>query len=131
MLSLLVAACNKMDDNGPFEGQWVLTSVEGSAEFADASVLPPLVWGVRNELIQMSHRASSNFLYARFERNDARLVLTEIYENDGSNDVRVTDYAAIPAGFLVPDDGKYQIIRLDDHRMQLKAGELVLDFKKN
>ena len=81
----LFLACDKMDDNGPFEGNWLLTNCSAYPEAdnteektfvyekegkwqTDISVNTPyvIVWSVRNELIQVRNFQNSNYYFFTF-----------------------------------------------------------------
>lgn len=128
LVMLTSFSCDRMDDNGPFEGYWHLVSCEGGT----SSLAPnsDITWGVRNELIQMNDLRGSLYYYCTFRRTDHQLELLEAFENDGTNDTKI-ELSMIPAQFWIPDNGKFEIIELNSHRMVIKSPKATLHFKKN
>lgn len=144
LLATAVTSCNKMDDNGPFDGYWLITQVEnadgivgttpGQATADNANDAPPLkniiTWGVRNELIQVHDNYELDFYYFTFTRTDKELQLNAAFHNDGSNDTPVK-FDEIPAKFFIPADGHFAVKTLDSKAMVLQSNGLTLTFKKN
>lgn len=156
LMQTLFLACDKMDDNGPFEGNWLLTycsaypesdntathspvNEEGGQWQTDISVNTPyvIVWSVRNELIQVRNFQTSNYYYFTFTRTDHDLQLEKAFFNDGSNDTLVADYSnaavgdGLPQDLFIPADGHFTIVTLDSRQMVLEGGGVTLLFKKN
>lgn len=154
--ALLCGACDKMDDNGDFYGNWLLVDCRYvDASRADDNPLGTLpedavsvdtyvntshidihvdrvvTWAVRNELIMLRDLSTSgNYWFATFERNENTLRFIDVYENDGSND-KLLDLGAVPTQFCMPADGCYEIIDLSKNSMTLRTDEVVLKFKRN
>lgn len=137
-------SCDKMDDNGPFDGYWLLTQVESpegivgttpgqgaASDDADAPLLEKTItWGVRNELIQAHDNNELDFYYFTFTRTDKELQLNAAFHNDGSNDTPVK-FDEIPAKFFIPADGHFVVKTLNSKAMVLQSNGLTLTFKKN
>lgn len=142
-------SCDKMDDNGPFEGYWLLTERDGyqEADFDPNTRIPVtegghtpsdiqvttsdyITWGVRNNLIQMRNLQKGVFFYYTFTRTDNDLNLTSAYQNDGTNDTKL-EFGEIPAEFCIPADGHFSIVSLTRSEMILQSGDIKLKFKKN
>lgn len=151
----LFLACDKMDDNGPFEGNWLLTNCSAYPEAdnteektfvyekegkwqTDISVNIPyvIVWSVRNELIQVRNFQNSNYYFFTFTRTAHELQLEKAFFNDGSNDTLIADYSNaannnVPQDLFIPIDGRFSIEVLDSKQMVLEGGGITLTFKKN
>lgn len=126
-LMLFATSCDRMDDNGTFEGYWHLTECEGAALTPGTDI----AWGVRNELIQFNDlRGPLSYYYATFRRTDHELQFLELCVNDGTNDTPIT-FDEVPEKFHIPADGRFDIITLNNHEMVLKADNVTLRFKKN
>lgn len=139
-----LTSCDKMDDNGPFYGYWILTRVDGpegcigtlpvqgtaSAETDEPLLARTITWGVRNELLQLHDMREVDFYYFTFTRTDKELQLNAAFYNDGSNDTAI-HFDEVPEKFFVPADGHYRIKDLDGEAMVLEGGDLTLTFKKN
>lgn len=156
LMQALFLSCDKMDDNGPFEGNWLLThcsaypeadntaektlvNEEGGKWQTDISTNTPyvVVWSVRNELIQLRNFQNSNYYYFTFTRTAHDLQLEKAFFNDGSNDTLIADYRnasadnEVPEDFFIPADGHFDIKALDGRQMVLEGGGVTLTFKKN
>lgn len=129
ILTLNSLSCDRMDDNGPFEGYWHLVDCEG-----ETAVLDPksdITWGVRNELIQMQDlRTGAIYYFCTFKRTKHLLELLEVFENDGTNDTKI-DFSKIPEKYHVPADGRFEIVTLNGHELMLRSPQGTLRFKKN
>lgn len=150
LATLSLCCCDKLDDNGPFEGYWVLIDTEGyegnkAQDISNASLIPEgghiitdfptnthqtIIWSVRNELIEMRSLSTTDFYFMRFTRTNKELIITEAYYNDGSNDTAIT-LSQIPEIFCIPDDGHFNILLLDNKGMKLMSSAVTLTFKKN
>lgn len=145
-----LTACDKMDENGPFEGYWLLMDYDGydGNRCPEGTMHTPIteggnyptdiptatqqtiVWGVRNELIEIRNFAYPDHYFCHFTRNASELQLTDLFRNDGSNDTRI-ELSEAPAEFCIPADGRFIIVQLDNKHLQLKAEGITLTFKKN
>lgn len=146
--SLSIASCDKMDDNGPFYGYWLLTDVEGpegpigtapekgsttvNTDLIDFNMPRTITWGVRNELIVIHEINQADYYFFTFTRTDKELQLREAYHNDGSKD-KLIEFSEVPEKFYVPADGHYDVVNLDGNGMTLRSGSLglTLKLKKN
>lgn len=148
--ALCLGSCDKLDDNGPFEGYWVLLDYDGYegnmvGDISSESIIPEgghlitdfptntrqtIIWCVRNGLIEMRSLSTTDFYFMRFTRTDKELVITEVFYNDGSNDKAIERYE-IPEIFCIPADGRFAILQLDGKGMTLKGEDVTLTFKKN
>lgn len=126
--TLLPLSCDRMDDNGPFEGYWILVEREGYGE--PLSTKSYITWGVRNELVQVVDTREAKYYYMTFKRTPQSLDLDQVSANDGSKDVLI-DFKDIPAKFCIPDDGHFDIVTLNSREMVLRSSKATLRFKKN
>lgn len=143
---LTFSSCDKMDDNGPFYGYWLLTDVEGpdgplgtapengtetvNTDLIDFNMPRTITWGVRNELIVIHEINQADYYFFTFTRTDKELQLREAYHNDGSND-KLIEFSEVPEKYFVPADGHYDVVNLDGNGMTLKYDDLTLKLKKN
>lgn len=143
---LTFSSCDKMDDNGPFYGYWLLTDVEGpdgplgtapengtetvNTDLIDFNMPRTITWGVRNELIVIHEINQADYYFFTFTRTDKELQLREAYFNDGSND-KLIPFTEVPAKYYVPADGHFDVVNLDGNGMTLKYDDLTLKLKKN
>lgn len=145
-----LAGCDKMDDNGPFEGYWLLMDYDGydgnrigdiSAESLvteggnlitdiETQTAKTITWGVRNQLIQISNLNNRVRYFCHFSRNYHELILLDAYANDGSNDTKI-EFSEMAEYLCIPDDGKFEIVSLTNKQMVLKADSVTMTFKKN
>lgn len=144
-----LTSCDEMDQNGAFEGYWLLTERIGYEEPESDGVRPTTIpeggssvtdialntkdviaWSVRNDLIQVRYFARYEYYFFTFTRNNHELQLKKAYLNDGSNDTEVT-FSDIPEKFCIPSDGRFEIVSLDSKGMKLKGENITLVFKKN
>lgn len=144
-----LASCDEMDQNGAFEGYWLLTEREGYEEPENDGARPTTIpeggsaytdieteisdvitWGVRNDLIVITRMPSTEQYYFTFTRNEKELQLHEAFFNDGSNDTKV-EFADLPKYFCIPSDGHFDIISLNGKKMVLKSNNITLVFKNN
>lgn len=144
--ALTMASCDKMDDNGPFYGYWVLTDVDGpdgplgtapeqgsttvNTDLIDFNMPRTVTWGVRNELIVLHEINQADYYFFTFSRTDKELQLHEVYHNDGSNDKKIS-FSEIPTKYYIPADGHFDVVNLDSKGMVLRTGDLTLTFKNN
>lgn len=144
----LFTACDKMDDNGPFEGNWLLmeragyTEPEGEPDRTpinegghwptniDTNCKHVIVWCVRNQLIQARDLQTSEYYFFLFTRTDSNLQIDAAFHNDGSNDTKI-ELTEVPDKFCIPEDGHFSIVQLDSKAMVLKSTDVTLTFKKN
>lgn len=144
------ASCDKMDDNGPFEGYWLLMDYDGydgnrvedlSTETLvteggylindlGAQTKEVITWSVRNQLIQIRNQTLGTQYYCHFSRTTCELTLLDAYFNDGSNDTKV-EFTEMAENLCIPADGKFEVISLTRKAMVLKAGTVTITFKKN
>lgn len=143
---LTFSSCDKMDDNGPFYGYWLLTDVEGpdgplgtapengtetvNTDLIDFNMPRTITWGVRNELIVIHEINQADYYFFTFTRTDKELQLREAYFNDGSND-KLIEFSEVPEKYFVPADGHFDVVNLDGNGMTLKYDDLTLKLKKN
>lgn len=149
---LSIGGCDKLDDNGPFEGYWLLLDTEGYdgnrvtdhtgqtlvtegghlSTDIDTQLQQTIVWCVRNELIEIHNlnQSTTSFYFCHFLRTTTNLTLTEVFHNDGSNDTKV-DFTDMPENLCIPADGKFEVLSLTNKEMSLKANGVTLKFKKN
>lgn len=143
---LTFSSCDKMDDNGPFYGYWLLTDVEGpdgplgtapeqgsttvNTDLIDFNMPRTVTWGVRNELIVLHEINQADYYFFTFSRTDKELQLREAYFNDGSND-KLIEFSEVPEKYFVPADGHFDVVNLDGNGMTLKYDDLTLKLKKN
>lgn len=144
-----LTSCDEMDQNGAFEGYWLLTEREGYEEPKNDGVRPTtlpeggtsatdiqintseiITWGVRNDLIAVRNLRQDVQYYFTFTRSEKELQLHDAYQNDGSNDTKL-NFEDLPANFCIPTDGRFDIISLDSKGMVLKGQVYTLHFKKN
>lgn len=150
LAALSFGSCDKLDDNGPFEGYWVLLDYEGYegnkvGDISSETTIPDgghlvtdfptnthqtIIWCVRNSLIEMRSLSTTDFYFMRFTRTDKELVITEVFYNDGSND-KAIQRSDIPEIFCIPADGHFAILQLDAKGMILQGEAATLTFKKN
>lgn len=144
--TMSVVSCDKMDDNGPFYGYWLLTDAVGpdgplspapeeGTQFVNNDVIDinmnrVVTWGVRNELIMIRDYKKSDYYFFTFTRDANTLQLIAAYHNDGSNDTQI-EFADIPAELFIPHNGRFSILTLDNKSLVLKADDITLTFKKN
>lgn len=147
----LLTSCDKMDDNGIFEGCWLLLDYEGyegNRPTADPDTqtlvieggplltdIPTntqeiITWSVRNQLMQLRNQTKGTQYYCHFTRTDHDLTLTDAFYNDGSNDTRI-ELTDMPAHFCIPADGHFDIASLTSKELILKSGSVTLTFKRN
>lgn len=146
----IFAGCDKMDDNGPFEGYWVLMEYDGYdgnqagdlstetliTEGGDlindlgAQTSENITWGVRNQLLLIRNQTLYNQYFCHFTRNAHELVILDAYANDGSNDTKI-GLSELPENLCIPADGKFAIVTLTKKKMVLKANGVTMTFKKN
>lgn len=143
---LYLTSCDKLDDNGPFCGYWLLTDIEGpdgalgepsknndvhvNTDIIDVNSQNVVTISVRNELLVIHDMARPGFYFCTFTRDSHSLQLLSVYYNDGSNDSLI-HFEDIPASYYVPADGHYDIVNLDSKSMILAYDNLTLTFKKN
>lgn len=145
-----VTSCDKLDDNGPFEGYWLLMDYDGydgnrvedlSTETLvteggylindlGAQTKEVITWSVRNQLIQIRNQTRNWQYHCRFSRTAHELTLIDAYFNDGSNDTKV-EFTEMAENLCIPADGKFEVISLTRKAMVLKAGTVTITFKKN
>lgn len=145
-----LTSCDKMDDNGPFEGCWLLLDyegyegnkpvnpesqklvTEGGTLLTDLPVNTQeiITWSVRNQLIQIRNQSKGTQYYFHFTRTDRSLLLTDAFYNDGSQDTKI-ELTELPPHFCIPADGHFDVPTLTSTTMVLKAGEVTMTFKKN
>lgn len=150
IMALSFGSCDKLDDNGPFEGYWVLLDYEGyegnkAGDTYSETTIPEgghlvtdfptnthqtIIWCVRNSLIEMRSLSTTDFYFMRFTRTDKELTITEVFYNDGSND-KAIDRSEIPEIFCIPANGRFSIRQLDGKGMTLESEDVTLKFKKN
>lgn len=127
-VALLPCSCDRMDDNGRFEGYWHLVEREGSEILANDKA--DITWGVRNELIQIDDLREKDLYYCTFTRSEHHLQLLSAFKNDGSNDTEIA-FSSFPAKFCIPEDGEFEVVELNAHEMKLRSPKGTLRFKKN
>lgn len=146
--TMTFTSCDKMDDNGPFYGYWLLTNVEGpdgpigtapekgsetvNTDLIDFNMPRTITWAVRNELIVFHEINQSDYYFFTFTRDEHNLQLHKAYHNDGSKD-KLIEFSEVPEKFYVPADGHYDVVSLGGKGLVLRAGELglTLKLKKN
>lgn len=143
---LSLGACDKLDDNGDFYAYWVLTNAENANgplgerpelglpgvdnDNVEVNLDKNITWAVRNELIMLRDYQKSDYYFFTFTRDAHSLQFTSAFHNDGSNDTKI-DFTEVPAEFLIPADGRFDIVTLDSKSMVLRADEVTLTFKRN
>lgn len=145
-----ITSCDKMDDNGPFEGYWLLMDYDGydgnrAGDLSSESLVTEggqlmqdlgaqtkevITWSVRNQLIQIRNQTLGVQHYCHFSRTAHELTLLDAYFNDGSNDTKM-ELTEMPENLCIPADGKFDIVSLTSKTMVLKAGNVTMTFRKN
>lgn len=124
LLTIALAACDKLPENGDLDGQWQLTELHerhhtGPEDNGQYDVREQRIyWNFQLRMLQIQTTVGQYNAY--FSHLDNRLVIPEIYRKEQNNDIPLTDptttelaYTGIrgnTANFKVNKLGKRQMI---------------------
>jgi len=122
----ILAACDKMDDNGDLGGYWQLLTWEKQSDGqVVADKTSHIFYCVSRELISMANTATGTTYLSTFHRTTDSLFLDATYSvPDTLREVTVLE------PFGADETGRFRIVQLTGDRLVLSNTKNVLTFRK-
>ena len=129
IMASCVVSCDKMDENGPLDGNWQLTewrTADGNTIVATNHTLR-LYYTVKLNLLKLQiFGAEQTFVLAYFQHTTDSLIVTQAFARP-YDDYLPLDSLSI---YGCPPDGRFHITALSHNTLKLQSQDAILSFRK-